>query len=166
MAEQTVQSFKECMKRQYDGSIETHVARFPFAYRNTPHSTTVTSLTMLMFNRPFLNLLKPDIQSTVQTRQFHQKLSRDVHCKDRQFCTGDSVFSTNFGRGPEWLPGVIDVVKGPVTYLVRLTDDRIVKCHVDHIRVCSPGQANATYDDISFGLTTTSDETYFRATTS
>ena len=69
----TVQNFMEGMKRQCDGSIETCVTRFLFAYHNTPHSTTGTSPAMLMFNRPLrlhIDLLKPDIQSTVQSQQF------------------------------------------------------------------------------------------------
>jgi len=81
----------------------------------------------------------------------------DVHCKDRQFCTGDSVFVKNFGRGLEWLPGVVDLIKGPVTYVVKLTDGRVVKRHVDHIRIRTSEQSSVTHDDLSFGPT--NDET-------
>lgn len=76
-----------------------------------------------MFNRPLwshLDLLKSDIDLTVQHRQFHQKLAHDVHCKDRQFRIGDCVFSKNFGQGEEWLPSVIEAIKRPVTYLAYL----------------------------------------------
>ena len=103
LAERTIQSFKEGMKRQSNGSIETHVARFLFAYHSTPHFTTRASPAMLMFNRPLrshLDLLKPDIHSAVQDRQFQQKLSHDVRCKDRQFNIGDSVFTKNLVEGP------------------------------------------------------------------
>ena len=102
------------MKRQRNGSIETRVARFLFAYCNTPHSTMRVSPAMFMFNRPLrshLDLLKPDIHSGVQDWRFQQKLSHDVRCKDKQFNIGDSVFTKNFGREPQWLPGVIDEMK-------------------------------------------------------
>ena len=36
LAERMVQTFKEGMRRQKTGSIETRIARFLFAYRNTP----------------------------------------------------------------------------------------------------------------------------------
>ena len=91
------------MKRQSNGSIETCVARFLFAYCNMLHSTTRASPPMLMFNRSsrsHLGLLKPDIHSTVQDWQFHLKLSHDVCCKARQFSIGDSLFNKNFSRGP------------------------------------------------------------------
>ena len=116
---------------------------------------------MLMFNRPLrshLDLLKPDIHSAVQDRQFQQKLSHDVRCKDRQFSIGDSVFTKNFGQGPQWLPGVIDEMKGPVTYLVRLTGGQVVKRHVDHIRVHTSEQTNVSHDDLLFGPVANSEE--------
>ena len=69
LAERTVQTFKEGMRRQKTGSVETCVARFLFAYRNTPQSTTGISPPVMMFNRPLrchLDLLKPDIGATIQ----------------------------------------------------------------------------------------------------
>ena len=61
-AERTVQTFKEGMRRQKTGSVETRVARFLFAYRKTPQSTTGILPAVMMFNRPLrchLDLLKP-----------------------------------------------------------------------------------------------------------
>lgn len=69
LAERTVQKFKEGMRRQKNGSIETHVTRFLFAYHNTPQSTTGVLPAVMMFNSPLrchLDLLKPDIGTTVQ----------------------------------------------------------------------------------------------------
>ena len=65
LAEGSVQTFKEGIKKQKTGTIETCVSRFLFTYRNTPHSTTNVSPAMLMFNRQLrshLDLLKPDIR--------------------------------------------------------------------------------------------------------
>jgi len=164
LAERMVQSFKEGMKRQRSGSIETRMARFLFAYRNTPHSTTGMSPAMLLFNRPLrshLDLLKPDIDLTVQNRQFQQKFYHDAHSKGRQFKVGDTVFTKNFGKGEEWLPGVIDAVRGPLTYLVRLNDGRSIKRHVDHVRTRSSEHNDTTGiddADLSFGPATDSDD--------
>ena len=68
LAERMVQTFKEGMRRQKTGSIETRIARFLFAYRNTPQSTTGVSPAVMMFKRPLryhLDLLKPNIEETV-----------------------------------------------------------------------------------------------------
>jgi len=64
LAEQAVQSFKEGMTKQSNGTIENCVARFLFAYCNTLHCTTGASPAMLKLKRPLrshLDLLKPDI---------------------------------------------------------------------------------------------------------
>ena len=57
------------------------------------------------------------------------------------------------------MPGIIDTIEGLMTHLVKLTDSQIVQHNVDHIRVLTLGQANATHDDLLFGPTTDSDET-------
>ena len=43
LAERTVQTFKESMKKFSESLISTRVSRFLFAYRNTPHTTTGSS---------------------------------------------------------------------------------------------------------------------------
>ena len=113
LAERTVQTFKEGMRRQKTGSIETRVARFLFSYRNTPQSTTGISPSVMMFNRPLrchLDLLKPDMGTKIQERQSQQQLNHDVHSKDREFQIDDTVFVENFGQGSKWLAGIIDEV--------------------------------------------------------
>ena len=90
-----------------------------------------------MFNRPLrshLDLVKPDIGATIQERQFQQQRNHDVRSKDREFQIDDTVFFENFGQGSKWLAGNIDEVRGPLTYMVKLSDGRLVKRHVDHIR--------------------------------
>ena len=121
------------MRSQKTGSVETRVARFLFAYRNTPQSTTGISPAVMMFNRPLrchLDLLKP---ATIQERQF-QQLNHDVRSKDWEFQIDDKVFVDNFGQGSKWLAGIMDEVRGPLTYMVKLSDGRLVKRLFDHIR--------------------------------
>ena len=103
--------FLEGMRWQKSGSTETHVAMFLFAYRNTPHSTTGASPTVMMFNRPLrcrLDLLKPNIENTIQGQQIQQQLNHDIHSKDRKFQINDTVFVENFGHGSKWLAGTIE----------------------------------------------------------
>ena len=84
----------------------------------------------MMFNRPLrchLDLLKPDIGATVQNRQIQQQLNHDVHSEDRKFQISDTVFVENFGHGSKWLAGIIEEIQGPLTYMVKLSDGRLVK---------------------------------------
>ena len=49
------------------------------------------------------------------------------------------VFIPNFNKTPAWLNGLSVEQTGPVSYKVKLGNDNIVKCHVDHIcaRMCA-----------------------------
>ena len=58
----------------------------------------------------------------------------DRHAKDRQVNVGDPVYVTNFSSGPCWLPGVVVNKSGPVSFIVKLLDDRTVRRHQDHVR--------------------------------
>ena len=40
----------------------------------------------------------------------------------------------NFRPGPDWTPGMVDQVMGPVTYLVKLPNGQSWKRHTDQIR--------------------------------
>ena len=46
---------------------------------------------------------------------------------------GDLVYSLNFGTGQKWLPEVIQQVTGPVSFMVRLEDGKIMQRHQDQI---------------------------------
>ena len=69
LAERTVQTSKEGMRQQTTASIEIRIAKFLFAYCNTPHSTTGMSPAVMIFNRLlrcYLGILKPNFEETVQ----------------------------------------------------------------------------------------------------
>lgn len=48
---------------------------------------------------------------------------------------GDRVFAKNFGQGQRWLPSVVTEVTGPVSYMVKLQDGRLIRRHQDHLRI-------------------------------
>ena len=48
---------------------------------------------------------------------------------------GDLVFVKDFPQGKKWLTGTVSAVKGPLSYHITLTDGRIVRRHVDHVRI-------------------------------
>ena len=138
LAERAVQTFKEGMKKSKTSDLQLRLTRFLFQYRITPHTTTgIAPAELLMGRRPrsHLDLLHPSVASKVLVKQEKQKSVHDRHAtKVRTFVPGNNVFVRNFGRGTKWLAGVVTEVRGPLSYHVTLSDDRIVRRHVDHIR--------------------------------
>ena len=137
LAERAVRTFKNAMKKMSEGSIDTKISRFLFSYHNTPQSTTGTSPAQLLFHRrprSHLDLLHPDLNSHVQIKQSKQKEQYDSNKKLHQFKSGEKVFVRNFLQGPKWLPGII-CSSGPTSYNVELSDHRVVRKHIDQIRI-------------------------------
>ena len=76
MEERAVHTVKYGLKRMGDGNIEHNLLRFLFVYRRTPHSTTGMSPSELLINRKLksrLDLIRPDINTTVTNKQQNQK---------------------------------------------------------------------------------------------
>ena len=70
----------------------------------------------------------------MEKRQDKQKQRYDQHTTARQFVPDETVFVHNFGGGDTWLAGKIVNAPGPRSYNIKLSDDRIVRRHADHIR--------------------------------
>ena len=75
------------------------------------------------------------MQTRVITKQLQQKANHDQHAESRSFNFGDTVYAKNYFGGKKWIPGMITKITGPVSYQVKLTDDRILKRHLDQIRI-------------------------------
>ena len=52
----------------------------------------------------------------------------------------------NFSSGPTWLPGTVIATRGPLSFEVKLTDDRVVRRHIDHVRSRTAGTFVSTDD--------------------
>ena len=131
LVERAVQTFKESFKCSRQGSINTHVSRFLFKYRMTPHSSTGTSPAELMFGRKLLSQL--DLMKLSQGRKAcqSQDQQRKTHDKRSKF---RSFYVRNYGPGPKWLPGMVVKLNVSVLLQIRLRDGRIVRPHADQLR--------------------------------
>ena len=143
LAERAVQIFTNGLKKMENdrdgGRLEDRLARFLFSYRATPQSTTGTSPGELLMGRRMrskLDLLHPDLSQTVRRRQGAQKEAHDRTSRERLFEVGQQVYARNFGHGPLWLEGTIQNCTGPVSFKILLTDGRVWRRHIDHIRRC------------------------------
>ena len=105
-----------------EGSLPSCLARILMAYRITPQTTTgVSPAELILGYQPCtrLDLLKPNIGGRVEGKQRQQKLYHDNSARIRQFNVGDKVYGQNFGQGQRWLPGQIQEVTGPVSFLIE-----------------------------------------------
>ena len=64
------------------------------------------------------DLLRPETELHVNTREAQQKKNHDQHAQERDFQVGQSVMVSNMGAGPHFIPGTIIQKQGPVTYLI------------------------------------------------
>ena len=137
LAERAVQILKKGLKKEKQGSVSARLARVLFGYRITPQSTTGVSPAQLLLNRQprtKFDLLRPNLTERVEQHQSQHKSNHDGSSRERRFSKGETVYAQNFGQGQRWIPGVIQEVTGPVSFLVRLDGNRIVRKHLDHLR--------------------------------
>ena len=137
LAERAVQTFKSYLRKATEGSLEDKLSKFLFQYRITPHTTTGSSPAQLLMGRQprsRLDLLRPNLASKVQQQQERQKANCDNQARPRSFAVDDAVYVADLPARDTWLPGTITRVLGSRTYEIRLSDNRTVRRHVDHLR--------------------------------
>ncbi|KAK3100735.1 hypothetical protein FSP39_024398 [Pinctada imbricata] len=137
LAEKAVQTFKQAMKKMKSGTIQEKINNFLFRYRITPHTTTGASPAELLMKRKLkskLDLVFPNMEEKVVNKQNIQKHYKDKTAKERDFDLESKVYAKNFSSGDKWLPGYITEKSGPLSYRIRLSDDNIIRRHVDHLR--------------------------------
>ena len=138
LAERAVKTFKNGLSRLKDGSITDKLSRFLFAYRNIPQATTGSTPAELMMGRRLrspLDLVKPDLEKRVSTKQDQQKSQHDRHARQRVIQVGDAVFAKNLRPGPTWLPATVTAQTGPISFKVELDNSKTVwRRHLDQLR--------------------------------
>ena len=139
LAERFVQTFKRAMKAgAKDGNpLNVRLAQFLLCYRSTPHATTDLSPSELFLQRKIrtrLDLLKPDVETLVASKQACQKKHHDSHAKYRQLSPGQLVMARDFRSTSKWIPGAIVDRTGPLSYTVKLGNGKIIRRHIDQLR--------------------------------
>ena len=117
---------KEGLKKSSKDSLQTQLSRFLFRYRLTPHSTTGVAPSELLLGRcphSHLDLVKPDLQQHVQSKQFTQAAQRGGK-EEKDFESGSSVLAKNFSS-------TVIRACGPKSVLIELSDGRTIRRHVN-----------------------------------
>ena len=137
LAERMVKTFKQAMKsaKNDKGNLNTKLARFLFAYRNAPHSTTSESPSSLMFGRHLRNhmdIMRPDLSRTVSLSQQRQ-VNAHSQAKQRHFSVGDTVLVRDYRGNQRWLHGTIGARNGSHTYDVEIAGGITWRRHADQM---------------------------------
>ncbi len=69
------------------------------------------------------------------------KERRDQRAVERSVMAGDSVWAMIFFGQPKWVAAVIENRLGPLTFALRLQDNRVWKRHQDHLRERRPTES-------------------------
>ena len=78
----------------------------------------------------------PDLQGCVLKKQAEQATSHNNSKPLRSFKVGDPVYNKDFSSTSIlWIPGTVVKVTGPLSYHIKLTDNRVACRHVDAVRV-------------------------------
>ena len=125
LAERAVQTFNKGIQKFTTGTIGDRITCFLMQYRVTSHTTTE----LLFGRRMRLDAIRPNLERQVETKLLGQKENYDKRAQERAFAKTDRVYVQNFGRGETWLASDIVQTLGPVSFQVRLTDDRLVRRH-------------------------------------
>ena len=144
-AEALVKVVKNALKRRKDGSLQTRLSRFLFAYRNTPQSTTSRAPAELIYGRALrtpLASLRPHLRAAVETRQSVTKDAYDRHTQPRAFNAGDPVLvREDQGFHTRWVPAEVISAAGQACF-VRLSDGREFSRHLNHVRRRGPSASD------------------------
>ncbi|XP_037515556.1 uncharacterized protein K02A2.6-like [Rhipicephalus sanguineus] len=149
-AEQAVQTVKNKLKKSGSGNFQAQLSRFLFHYRTTPHEVTGRPPCELLTGRAFkttLDVLRPNLQTSVLVRQLKQKFYADRGSRPApSLQPGDSVYARNFRQGAPWVgASVVDV--SPPSACVILDDRSIWHRHGDHLRLAQTGPRGTSETD-------------------
>ena len=134
-----MQTFKRAMKAgEKDGPSLNHcLTQFLLRYRSTPHSTTNVAPSELFLGHnlhTLFDLLKPDIEKQVLSKQADQKEYHDKRAKPHYFSSNQPVMVRDFRLNTDkWIPGTVVESLRPVTYKVQVEGGNILKRHIDHM---------------------------------
>ena len=141
LVERFMRTFKQAMKCCPSPRLplQHYLANFLFGYRSTPHSIAITGRSPIALFlgrelRTCLNLLKPNCEEHVLSKQSKQAQHHTQQAKRRCFEVRQQIMACNYGSGHKWCPAVVKSHLGPVTLLVETDHTQTWKRHHDQLR--------------------------------
>lgn len=117
-------------------SLNKSLANFLLTYRNTPHTTTGETPAKLLMERELctrLTCLKTSVHETVELQQ--DKIRAMISEPACLFEKGRHVTVHDYRElGEKWIPGIIAVITGPLSYEMEIAPGTTWRIHTDHLR--------------------------------
>ena len=131
LAERYVGHMKEILKKigKTGESLQSKIDRFLLSYRATPTHMGKSPSELLMNRQPRTRFNALRFSKTKEQVKVFQENLRQTP----KFEVNDAVFAKNFGKGPNWVPGIIMDVLSPRSFIIQV-NDAIWKRHVDQIK--------------------------------
>ena len=138
LAKNFVRAFMQLMKAGEKSGIlsQWRLDNFISGYRSTPHATMQRNLAVLFLGRDrhtHMDFLKPNRKEQVSMHQDAQTRHHNQHAKPYMFEVSQSDIARNLGSGSKWMPGVVNRIQGPLSYVIEMDTGVQWKLHMDHI---------------------------------
>ena len=153
LAERFVQTLKQSLRAMSSQPISLNVklANFLLTYHNSPHPTTNETPAKMFLGRNLrtqLDLLKPDVKSVVNDKQFSRTFTSGKN-KLRQFEPGQTVNVHDYRGANKWKTADIVNRSGPLMYEVLTPEGARWRRHADQIRTTEMRSAVQPSIDVS-----------------
>ena len=80
-----------------------------------------------------MDFLKTNCKEQVSMHQDAQARHHNQHAKPHMFEVSQSDIARNLGSGSKWMPGVVNRIQGPLSYVIEMDTGVQWKLHMDHI---------------------------------
>ena len=135
-------------------SLQEKLLIILFRYRITPHSTTNTTPSQLMFGRVIRNKFSLLTASHNEIRSEKQERSRKNDQKMREFMPGERIAAKDYRQNSQkWQTGTITNRTGPLSYTIQTDEGAHWRRHADQLVNNAPqAPPTATKEPIDIDL--------------
>ncbi len=140
LAERAVQTVTQGLLKQPQGDVMAKLSRFLLSYRITAKGPTGFPPAELMFGRRLrtrLDLLQPNIEERVHSKQAAMKDRYDRNTQQREFTIGVPVY-TRLPSSEQWQLATVVGNQGQIVTL-EFPDGRALRRHKDNVRLRTMG---------------------------
>ena len=83
--------------------------------------------------RTCMDFLKPNCEEQLTKHQDSQTRHHNQHTKSHMFEVSQTDMARNLGSRSKWMPGVLNQIRGPHSYVIEVDNGVQWKLHMDHI---------------------------------
>ena len=131
--------FNQVFLKFCNRTVSYRIAQFLFQCSSTTHTTTAVPPAELLLGRRLwikVDSILHDVSQWVTTSQLRPEVNHDNYTRDCYLQQGNKVFIRNsITAGKRYLSGTILSQSEPVSFKIKLNDERIFHWHIDHLKL-------------------------------